>query len=97
MAETEAEARLREMELSLQRLEATIGAGDQLALTEIKLLKAEMQLLKNEVGGKVDVTRYVIVERIVFGLVTLVLSSVVIALIAVVVGTGGGGPAGGLS
>lgn len=94
MAEDLLEARMREIEHTVTRLEGTIGSGDQLAQTEIKLLKAELELLKTEVSsldeGKVDVTRYIVVERIVFGLVTLVLSSVVVALIALVVSSSSG-------
>ena len=82
---------MREIEQTVTRLEGAISSGDQLAQAEMKLLKSELELLQKEVDEKVDISRYIIVERVVFGLVTLVLSSVIIALISIVVQSGSGG------
>lgn len=90
MAEDAVEARLRELENTITRLESVVDTGDQLIKAEMKTLKAEAAALKAELGERVHVSRYVIVERIVFGLVALTLTSVFAAVIALVVGSGGG-------
>ena len=96
MAEDALETRMREIENTVTRLEGVIGSGDQQAQAEITLLKSDMELLHKDVDAleeeKVDTARYIVVERIVFGLATLILSSVVVALVALVVQSNGGAP-----
>jgi len=89
MAEDIIEARLREVEHTILRIEGMVDSGDQLIRAELKLLKSEADNLRLEVADKVHVQRYVIVERIVFGLVTLTLTAVFAAVIALVVNSGG--------
>jgi len=90
MAEDIIETRLREVEHTILRIEGMVDSGDQLIRAELKLLKSEADNLRLEVADKVHVQRYVIVERIVFGLVTLTLTAVFAAVIALVVSSGGG-------
>ena len=90
MSEDAVEARIRELERTITRLESMVDTGDQLIKAEIRTMKAELAALKDDLTERVHVTRYVIVERIVFGLVALTLTSVFAAVIALVVGSGGG-------
>lgn len=89
MAEDVLETRIRELEQTVTRLEGLVNTGDTLIEREIENLKNEIKQLKEELAEKVHVSRYVLVEKIVFGLVGLIVVSVMAALVSLVVQSGG--------
>lgn len=91
MAEDIIEARVRELERTITRLEGLLSSGDERIKFEIETLKNELAKLEAELGEKVHVSRYVVVEKIVFGVVGLIVMTVFAALVSLVVQSGVGG------
>ena len=91
MAEDIIEARVRELERTITRLEGLLSAGDEKIKYELETLKNELSKLELELSEKVHVSRYVIVEKIVFGVVGLIVMTVFAALVSLVVQSGVGG------
>jgi len=82
---------IRQLQRTIDRLESLVDGGDRLVRAEIDSLRIELGYLKAALAEKVTVSRYVVVERIVFGLVGLTLVTVFGALLALVIQNGGAG------
>ena len=91
MTEDSLEVRLRELERTITRLEGLVNTGDSLIKQELDTLKSELASLKDELAEKVHVSRYVIVEKIVFGMVGLIVMTVFAAMVSIVVQGGSSG------
>ena len=91
MVEDVIEARVRELERTITRLEGLLASGDERIKFELETLKNELSKLEAELGEKVHVSRYVVVEKIVFGVVGLIVMTVFAALVSLVVQSGVGG------
>lgn len=89
MTEDALEARVREVEQVITRLEGLVDTGDSLIKQEIQTLRSELRKLESELEEKVHVSRYVIVEKIVFGVVGLIVMTVFAAILNIVVSNGG--------
>lgn len=76
---------LRDLERRLDRLEAKVDLADQGIRSDIVAMRGDLQLLKEQHSGFVPLIRYMPVERIVFGLVALVLIAVTTAIVSLVV------------
>lgn len=85
------EARVRELEQTITRLSGLVASGDDQIKIEISNLQKEVDGLKEDLNEKVHVSRYVIVEKIVFGVVGLIVMTVFAALVSLVVQSGAGG------
>lgn len=84
MTETPVEVRIRELERTITRLESMVDTGDQLINAQLNVLKSELAALKVELVERVHIDRYIVVERIVFGLVAITLVTVIGAILALV-------------
>lgn len=76
---------LRDIELRLERLAARIDLTDQAVRSEIQGIRADLKRLEEKDREQVPMVRYAPVEKIVFGVVGLILASFVGAIIALVV------------
>lgn len=76
---------LRDIELRLERLAARIDLTDQAVRSEIQGIRADLKRLEEKDREQVPMVRYQPVEKIVFGVVGLILASFVGAIIALVV------------
>ena len=74
--------------LSLKLVE--LAGKDEVRALEVETIRTNVELIRLALEDRVHVSRYVIVERIVFGLVALTLTGVFGALLGLVV-TGQGG------
>ena len=76
---------IRDIELRLERLSARLDLSDQAVRAEIQGIRSDLRRLEEQNREHVPLTRFAPVEKIVFGVVGLILVSFVGALIALVV------------
>jgi hypothetical protein len=76
---------LRDLERRLDRLAAKIDLDNQSVRSEIEGMRDDIKRLEAQDGTHVPLVRYLTVERVVFGMVGLILIGFVTAMIAVVV------------
>lgn len=76
---------LRDIELRLERLSARLDLTDQGVRSEIQGIRSDLKRLEERDREHVPLVRYQPVEKIVFGVVALILTSFVGAVIALVV------------
>lgn len=76
---------LRDLERRVDALAAKVDLADQGIRADIEAIKKDLGMLRNESTGYVPLIRYMPVERVVFGLVGLVLVAVTTAVISLVV------------
>lgn len=76
---------IHELERSIDRLSALVDMNDRLVNAEIENMKIEAASLRGQIKTLVPTQRYIVVERIVFGLVALTLTTVFAAMLAIVV------------
>ena len=74
---------ITDLELRLQRLEAKVDLTDQEIRSNIEGMKEDLARLE---GTYVPMLRYLPVERLVYGVVTLLLTSVIVAVVAIAFG-----------
>ena len=76
---------LHDLERRVDRIEAKVDLSDQGLRNDIDGIRADIRRLTEERGAFVPLMRYVPVERVVYGLVSVTLLSVATALVALVV------------
>ncbi len=76
---------VHELERSVDRLAARVDANDRIAQAELENIKIEVAAVRGQIVTLVPTQRYIVVERIVFGLVALTLTTVFAAMLAIVV------------
>lgn len=72
----------------LDRLEAKVDLTDQGIRSDIEAMRVDVRRLREEHIGFVPLIRYMPVERVVYGLVSLILIAVVTAVVSLVVRQG---------
>lgn len=76
---------IRDLERRLDRLESKVDLGDQAIRGDIRAMRADIERIKADTLGFVPLIRYMPVERVVYGLVGLVLVAVTTAVVSLVV------------
>lgn len=76
---------LRDLERRVDALLAKVELADQAIRADVEAIKKDVETLRREAESFVPLIRYMPVERIVFGLVGLVLVAVTTAVISLVV------------
>lgn len=86
---------VRNLERTIDRLEAKLNqkltetdAADALIRLELDQLKQHAQRIENSLAERVHLARYLIVERIVFGLVGIVMTAFILGVVAILTGVG---------
>jgi len=78
---------VRDLERRIDRLESKVNLADQGIRADIAAIRADIERIKEAHEGFVPLIRYMPVERVVFGLVALVLIAVTTAIVSLVVRT----------
>lgn len=73
-----------DMRRTIDRLESRIDMGDQITKNEIARLRDDVQEIEDRFDLYVTIARYSPVEKLVYGLVGLILTMAVVALMSVV-------------
>lgn len=76
---------LRDLELEVANLRAHVNLADERIRASIDRIEADVERLKADQLGFVPFIRYINVERIVYGMVAVVLLAVITSLTALVV------------
>ncbi len=76
---------MHRLERSVDRLASLVDANDRVVNAELENVKIEVAAVRGQLVTLVPTQRYVVVERIVFGLVALTLTTVFAAMLAIVV------------
>ena len=76
---------LHDLERRLDRLESKVDLSNQSVRSEIAGMRDDIRRLEEADGDRVTLTRYLTVERVVYGFVGLVLIAFVTALVNVVI------------
>jgi hypothetical protein len=76
---------IRDLERRLDRLESKVDLADQSIRGDIRAMRSDIERIKADTLGFVPLIRYMPVERVVYGLVGLVLIAVTTSAIALVV------------
>ena len=75
---------LRDLERRLDRLEGRVDLANQAVKAEIEGMRHDIRRLESADGDHVTLVRYLTVERVVFGMVGLILVGFATAIIALV-------------
>jgi hypothetical protein len=78
---------VRDLERRIDRLESKVDLADQGIRADLEAIRADIERIKDAHEGFVPLIRYMPVERVVFGLVALVLIAVTTAIVSLVVRT----------
>lgn len=87
---SELSERVTDLDARLSVKLVELAGKDEVRALEVETIRTNVELIRLALEDRVHVSRYVIVERIVFGLVALTLTGVFGALLGIVV-TGQGG------
>ena len=76
---------LRDLERRVDHLESKVDLGDAAIRAEIEAMRADIARLKLDEAGWVPILRFTPIERIVYGLVSAVLVTVILGLLSTVI------------
>ena len=79
---------LTDLARRIDRLESKVDLADQSIRSDIAGMRADVQRLREDLSGFVPLIRYMPVEKVVYGLVGLVLIAVTTAVVSLVVRQG---------